>query len=183
MSNTELNTADLAGIAHHEAGHAVIARVLNLPCGLATIVPDDDSAGHAITGDPWDAVAQWDASGRWRDVDVAYRARIIAFMAGAEAEIECLGSCRGGDGDDRWQIALMLESLLPAGVDPSGCENRLRRFTRALVRRHRGKLEAVAQRLLKQEHASKSELDAMVHNRPPPNAGPVTPGTQTGNIR
>ena len=162
-----MSSAAPVAIAYHEAGHAVIGRVLNLPCGLATIIPDDDSAGHAITGDPWDAVAQWDASGRWRDVNVAYRARIIAFMAGAEAEVECLGSCcLGVDGDDRWQVALMLDSLLPAGVDPFDYENRLRGFTRALVRRHRSKIEAVAQRLLEQGHASESELDAMIHDRP-----------------
>ncbi len=166
MSDTESSSAALASTAHHEAGHAVIARVLNLPCGLATIIPDNDSAGHSITGDAWDAVARWDSFGRWRDVDVAYRARIIAFMAGAEAEVECLGACQGGDGDDRWQVTLMLDSLLPAGADPSGYEDRLRRFTRALVRRHRGKIEAVAQRLLEQEHASGDELDAMIHDRP-----------------
>jgi hypothetical protein len=29
-------------VAYHEAGHAVIGRVLALPCGSATIVPDYD---------------------------------------------------------------------------------------------------------------------------------------------
>ena len=161
-----MSSASPIAIAYHEAGHAVIGRVLNLPCGLATIIPGDYPAGHSITGDPWDAVAQWDNSGRWRDVNVAYRARIIAFMAGAEAEVECLGSCLGADGDDRWQVALMLDSFLSAGADPFGYEKRLRDFTRVLVRRHRGKIEAVAQRLLEQGHVSENELDAMVHDQP-----------------
>ena len=152
-------------IAYHEAGHAVIGRVLNLPCGLATIIPDDDSVGHSITGGPWDAVAQWDSSGRWRGVDVAYRARIIAFMAGAEAEVECLGNCPDEDHDDRWQITMMLNSLLPANTDPLGCENRLRRVTRTLVRRHRGKIEAVAQKLLQRGCASEHELNAIIHGQ------------------
>ncbi len=32
-------------------------------------------------------------------------------MAGAEAEIVLLGATRGGDGDDRYRIALMAEQL------------------------------------------------------------------------
>ena len=44
---------DLLHIAVHEAGHAVIGRVLGMECGPVTIVPDDDSLGHSITFDPW----------------------------------------------------------------------------------------------------------------------------------
>ncbi|MBR0831405.1 hypothetical protein JQ596_38460 [Bradyrhizobium manausense] len=41
--------------ATHEAGHAVIGRVLTLLCGGATIVVDYEagSAGHTITEDPY----------------------------------------------------------------------------------------------------------------------------------
>jgi hypothetical protein len=41
-------------MAIHEAGHAVIGRVLTLVCGHATIVVDHEAGelGHSITADP-----------------------------------------------------------------------------------------------------------------------------------
>jgi hypothetical protein len=44
--------------------------------------------------------------------DNAIVGRIIAFMAGAEAEVEIVGNCQGGDDDDRLQIARMMEMRL-----------------------------------------------------------------------
>lgn len=161
-SPVHLDAAASEWTAHHEAGHAVVARVLNYPCGHATIVSDEESAGHAITQDPWDAVAHWDSAGRWRGEDSALRARIMIYMAGAEAEVEFFGECAGGDDDDRRQIAFMLDDLLPTGADPLAHEARLRRFTRALVRRHRGKIEAVAQGLLRSKHLSEGQIDALL---------------------
>jgi hypothetical protein len=43
----------LVKLAHNEAGHAVIGRVLGLPCGHVTIVTDQDSSGHSITPSIW----------------------------------------------------------------------------------------------------------------------------------
>src|ERR1700724_3994931 len=40
--------------AYHEAGHAVLGRILTLVCDSATIKPDHDSAGTSLTHDPWD---------------------------------------------------------------------------------------------------------------------------------
>ena len=95
--------------AYHEAGHAVIARVLDLTCGSATIIPNesDGEAGHSICADPWRTVWDWDQRVfaqvehgimplKYRGVRAALRGRIIAHMAGAEAERELLGRCRGG---------------------------------------------------------------------------------------
>jgi hypothetical protein len=39
---------DLLHIAVHEAGHAVIGRVLGMECGPVTIVPDDDNGPVAV---------------------------------------------------------------------------------------------------------------------------------------
>ena len=89
--------------AIHEAGHAVIARVLTLACGGATIVLDydDGSTGHSITEDPWICYSEWEKCGKVRDnPDAVLHARIIAFMAGAEAEQVLLGATQGGDSDD-----------------------------------------------------------------------------------
>jgi len=38
-------SADALHTAFHEAGHAVIGRVLGMACGQVTIVPDHDSLG------------------------------------------------------------------------------------------------------------------------------------------
>jgi hypothetical protein len=92
--------------AIHEAGHAVIGRVLGMICGHATVVQDDDSAGHAVTADPWFIHAAWEDRGKFRDPSSVFRGRIMTFMAGREAEIVCLGTCNGGDGDDRYEISL-----------------------------------------------------------------------------
>jgi hypothetical protein len=125
-------------IAYHDAGHAVLGRVLTLPCGRATIKPDYDegSANHSICPDPYACIYEWEKRGKMRDSDNAvWVARILQFMAGAEAEGELLGTTPQGDGEDRYQIALMLEEIAPADLD--GYEARLRTMTRMLVRRHK----------------------------------------------
>lgn len=43
--------------------------------------------------------------GKFRTEDSALRGRILSYMAGAEAEVELLGTCAGGDGEDRREIA------------------------------------------------------------------------------
>jgi hypothetical protein len=55
--------------AIHKAGHVVIARVLTLACGGATIVPNYEhgAAGHSITEDPWQCVHEWEKRGKVRD--------------------------------------------------------------------------------------------------------------------
>jgi hypothetical protein len=149
--------------AIHEAGHAVIGRVLTLPCGSATIKVDHDegSAGHNITVDPYFCIYEWQRRGKVRTDDAVWHARIISYMAGAEAEREILGRCRGGDGDDRYQIALMAEEL-SRGTDWTKREPRLRAMTRMLVRRHRALIERVAKALLARTTLSAGRLDKLV---------------------
>ena len=69
--------------AYHEAGHAVLGRVLTLVCDSATIKPDHDSAGHSLTHDPWASIYEWEKRGKVREPDAVWHARIIGFMAGA----------------------------------------------------------------------------------------------------
>ncbi len=150
--------------AIHEAGHAVIGRVLTLVCGYATIEADDDSSGHAITEDDWVTMSAWDAQGiyRGRGKDAATRGRILTFMAGREAEEECLGSCRGGDGGDRRQIDLMLDSMLPPDADLPRYAARLRSKARWLARHHRPMIERVAQLLLAHGRLEATEIDQAI---------------------
>ncbi len=150
--------------AYHEAGHAVIARVLGLSCGEVTIIADDDSAGHAIIADPWKTAWNWENRDRFRHARQAFRGTIIARMAGAEAEREFFGQCRGGDDDDRYEIALLMDSRwteIPAD-DWGQYEVRLRAQTRRLVRRHRHTIEHVAKALQERGTLEAEEVDAMV---------------------
>jgi ATP-dependent Zn protease len=159
----------LRHIAVHEAGHAVIARVLTLSAGSVTIKPEYarragelSSAGHAITDEPNACIYQWARRGKVRDAKNAmWFGRIVAFMAGAEAEIVILGSTMGGDGDDRYQIDLMADEV---ECDPDQwrrIEARLRAMTQTLVRRHRDKIERVADALLAKKTLSAATIDKL----------------------
>ena len=148
-------------IAVHEAAHAVIGRVLGMVCGGASIVPDNDFYGHAIAEDPYAIMWNWEQQGKFRMPDSVFLGCIITFMAGAEAEVELAGAspeliC---DGDDRGQIARMFDETV---LDEDENEERLRRHTRSLIRRHRVKIEAVAEALLAQKTLYGSELDDLI---------------------
>jgi ATP-dependent Zn protease len=145
----------------HEAGHAVIGRVLTLVCGYATIVADHDSAGHAICADPYETIHEWGRRGKVRFTpDAAMVGRVLVYMAGAEAERVLLGKVGRGDGEDRRQIAWMLYDIGP--VNPDRYERRLRQMTRMLIHRHRERIERVAAALLARRTLSADALDALV---------------------
>jgi hypothetical protein len=141
--------------AIHESGHAVVGRVLGLVCGKVTIAADyrTRTSGYGIIADPWVTINRWEQRGRYRPPKAAFRGRILAYMAGREAEEELLGYCPGGDDDDQYQIALMLMDLYPG--EEAKFERRLRGVARSLVRRHRPKIEALSRALI--EHPSMSD--------------------------
>ena len=151
---------NLYATAVHEAGHAVIGRVTGMLCGKATIMSDHDSAGHVITKDPWEILAHWEKHGKFRHDDSVYIGRILTYMAGREAQIELAGCSDEeiGDGNDRYQIALMFEKTSLQEWQ----EARLRQFARALVKRHRDKIERVAKALLEHKRLSGKKIDALV---------------------
>lgn len=149
--------------AYHEAGHAVIARVLTLHAGHATIKPDYEkgAAGLAITHDPSSTLYQWEKRGKVRfNEDVVWLARVMTCMAGAEAEKVLLGRTATGDSDDRHEILLMWEEL--RHLPWERYEPRLRAMTRMLVRRHRARIERVANALLAETTLSAERLDELV---------------------
>ena len=152
--------------AYHEAGHAVIARVLTLAAGKATIKRDfaGGCAGFSIVADPYACICEWGKRGKVRQSDVAvWYARIITYMAGAETEAVLLGMNAIGDGDDRLQIGRMAEELA-CGFDEfwNRIEVRLRAMTRMLIRRHRYRIERVAKALLKETTLTGRRLDKLV---------------------
>jgi hypothetical protein len=160
----KITKKQLQATAYHEAGHAVIGRVLTLACGNATIRPNyrDETAGCAITRDPYGCLHEWEIRGHVRDSrDAVFHARIMTYMAGAEAEKLLLGTKAIGDGDDRKQIELMAEEL-HRDTDWNRLEPRLRKMTRQLVRRHRLRIERVANALVVRTTVSQRALDKIV---------------------
>jgi ATP-dependent Zn protease len=156
--------------AIHEAGHAVFARVLRIRCGEVTIEPNEAEgyAGYSHTGDPWDTVGDWERIGRYRDRDVeqAYRGRILTLMAGEEAEIEILGSAQSIAEDDRRWIERMAETRYAFSSDEEWerYKPRMRRQTRRLVRKHRDKIERVATALLQCKSLQSDEIYELIED-------------------
>jgi ATP-dependent Zn protease len=155
--------------AYHEAGHAVIGRVLGMSCGEATIIPNEqeNEAGHAITADPFRILEDWwETRGKYRGntMHSIMLGRVLTYMAGAEAERVILGRCRGGDARDRHDIMSMVYSSESSfSVDTwERVEPRLRAHARILVRRHRDKIERVAKALLKHGTLKAHEIDAIL---------------------
>jgi ATP-dependent Zn protease len=83
--------------AYHEAGHAVVARVLGIPVTVAMIKTDAQSLGHVVFGESaWQMHQRLGkAGGAAKDrafrESTAWRTHIMAIMAGREAEIAVLG--------------------------------------------------------------------------------------------
>jgi ATP-dependent Zn protease len=153
---------ELRQTAIHEAGHAVIHRVVGMVCGEATIVPDYKkmTAGFAIAEDPWVVYSAWERRGKLRGwhYESILRGRIMGYMAGREAEIIAFGSDAGGDDDDVRQIDLMAED---AEISIAYLE-RLRLKVGPLLRRHWRKVECVANALISHKTLSAAEIDALI---------------------
>jgi hypothetical protein len=164
-----MNPNQQIAIAYHEAGHAVIGRVLGLVCGDATL----SSSEHDALGD-----AHVERRWRWREREYGApkelaEAFCIALYAGAEAERVILGDANEnllvGDGVDQ-------ERATHALIDVGGVrgasyvcddvwerhEARLRRKAKALVQQHRAVIERVAKALIEHGTLRADEIDKIV---------------------
>jgi hypothetical protein len=137
--------------AVHEAGHAVIGRVLGLTCGDCSIARTKEHAGISYS--------QWDDQSR--PVRHGRDAKVMTTMAGTEAELELLGKSCAGDGFDVEDI----ERLLADDAEPAKVEKRLRRMTRMLVRRHRAKIELIAKILVEVNTLSGEHIEEAIATR------------------
>jgi hypothetical protein len=122
-------------ISIHEAGHAVISRVLQLPSGAVTI----DGEPRAYLQDDHGL------------------ASLLTAMAGAAAERELTGDAGRTDGD-RPKVLALIDAL---GVDSDTAWL----VTRQLVELHRDHIADVAQALLQRGRLSGAEIDALVWPR------------------
>ena len=150
--------------AVHEAGHAVIARVLGLPCGKVTIIGDDErELGHAIVADP---IRSWERGDGPRRPLI--EKSCIALYSGAQAAHIILGD---KDQDDELDCYKATSLLKLVGVRHARFvgddtwerfEQRLRQRARALVVRHRSKILRVADALITRRTLTGEEVNALI---------------------
>jgi hypothetical protein len=143
--------------AVHEAGHAVIARALGLTTGYANFLPDcEETSADALIFDALLAL-RWNRLHPERKGDDAefWHGKIIARLAGAEAEREIIGSSLGEDDDDHRQYKFG-DDLTYSDEGPEHGV-RMRHFARQLVKRHRNAILRFAEQLV-----AAAELDELV---------------------
>jgi hypothetical protein len=151
--------------AIHEAAHAVIGRVLGLPCGAVSVRGSEDGKelGHAVVVDPVRV---------WRRGDGARRPMVEAscacLYAGAEAERVILGLEATGDESDRDRATSLIRIVGVRGA--SGVQDdawhryeaKLRGRAAAFVAKHRATIERVAASLLARGSLSGREVNAIM---------------------
>ena len=149
-------------IAIHEAGHAVVGRVLGLRGGSAPLVPDP-AVEVGTQDDPWELIGV-DELLCVRAPWMVFRARILTLIAGGEAERELLGATAVEDGEDRVEIARLVAAPESELRD---CwfeyEPRMRAQVRRIIRRYRREVESVAAALMERTRLSPhQDIDALV---------------------
>jgi hypothetical protein len=137
---TEPDPIELVRAILHEAGHTIIGRALGLSMGGIAINTDvlRERGQFAVAyHDHYrTTLHRWHERGRKRHLAVVLRAQAIMLMAGYEAEVIFVpGGYAGGDDSDRRHIAILLNKL--HALEQPASEERLRRFTRQLIRRHK----------------------------------------------
>jgi ATP-dependent Zn protease len=141
--------------AYHEAGHAVMARRLDIPVELATILPGKKSLGHVKT--------EAFLSTHDRQQGKFY---VMMLMAGREAERMVLDFHHDTNGDrmDQRKIRRLAKWLM---LDESDIEN-LRRQTRRELMTDiiKQSVKRVADALLRLETIDQKRIDAIIAMTP-----------------
>jgi Peptidase family M41 len=162
---SEADDGDLRAVAHHEAGHAVIGRLLGLTCGKVTIIPEDESQGYAEILNP---LRNWKkGDGPKRPLAEIF---CISLYAGAEAERVLLGvkspQYNGVDQERATNCIVMAGGIPGASFVGDGVweryKDRLRERAKKLVVLHRTKIERVAEQLVSRRSLSSEEVHALM---------------------
>jgi len=126
--------------AVHEAGRVAISRVLGLPSAYVMPEHQEQTTGHAFIFDALQA--EWNCLHPERNGDdrAFRRRRIIAEMAGAEAEREIIGSCAEEHDHPQWVFGY--------SDDRPVLSARMHVFARRLVKRHRDTILRLADQLV-----------------------------------
>ncbi len=170
MAKIRINTDQIEQqrrLAFHEAGHAVLGRVLGLPCGGATIIAaEEHELGHAVIDDPIRTWGRGDGPRR-----PLIEASCVCLYAGAEAERALLNVIdEFHDGPDCSKATSLISIIGVRGARFVGdevwerYEAKLRRRANQMVRSHASTVERLAELLLKIEAVSGSQIDALMDN-------------------
>ena len=119
----------------HEAGHCVAARLMRLPCGGASIAPDDIAYAYVPVDCGWMSACM--------------------LMAGALSEAICLGD------DDEHGCSWDWELIDDLGLDASEIDG-LWGYTFALMEPRQRLIERVAEALSRAQMLSGDEIDALI---------------------
>ena len=170
--------------AYHEAGHAVIARVLGIEVYLATIRPDKFYAGQVNHAAAWpinkeDEVAEEDREEEWLQRMETAEDRAKLALAGPLAEMKYRPTLNGeyfAEFEDLDNVAKYLqiasgftfEVLVPGKpLQQNGLASRLwerlQADTADLVELYWPSIERVAEALLIQEELGQEEIDALIY--------------------
>ena len=135
----------LRRVALHEAGHAVVGRLLKIKCAGASIIPDGRGyEGSAVVAGHHTLHRDLIERGQYQDFLSSVYLKIMVTIAGSEAEKIAGFDDADLGGDDR---AHVLDLCQRYSISDATVED-LRHRTHSLLVQHFHKVEAVAQALL-----------------------------------
>ena len=168
--------------AYHEAGHAVIARVLGIEVHLATIRPNEFYDGQVTHEASWPELETGteDREEEWRQRMETAENRAILALAGPIAEMKYQPTLNGKDfvdENDLLNVATYLrlaggftfEVLVPGkplqqdNGEASRLWDALQRDTADLIELHWSSIERVAEALLIHEELGQEQIDALIY--------------------
>jgi hypothetical protein len=157
-----------AFIAYHEAGHAVVSFCLGVRVRRATIVPDDDSAGHVQNEREKPSTYNGiDRGDPWHPSRLRAEKRVMVLQAGevAQRRYNPLSVRRGHFQDDRKKCVDLLRRYAPdeEKLDVMPHYRLLRHWTIYLIEQYWDLVEAVAKALLECRELSGTQvLDVII---------------------
>jgi ATP-dependent Zn protease len=143
----------------HEAGHALIAYLTEVPFCEVTIKPLREHGAHGgLIGDK-----SKPATEQWAVYKHQHEAFMLTTAAGIAAEMEVFGEGLqdadvAGAVPDLAQLQKLAERFVPQGDDPMRYAASKIQLARELVRKNRPALEAVARALSTRRHLSSEQV-------------------------
>jgi hypothetical protein len=169
----EFISGDRMRVAYHEAGHAVIAKVLSVPVKYATIKPRKGESGHVMLKTSFFKDMSKDAHKRSALVSLAGRFAETDLFDCSHIVYDMEKLRRYGASVDRKHVRSAVTKIVGSPSedgrllwvfrpDRRAMRARLEREAKRLVREHAATIESVAKRLIEQETLSSAQLDEII---------------------
>jgi ATP-dependent Zn protease len=181
VSDTKKSDKSLKVTAYHEAGHTVVARLLDFPVEKASILSRDKFLGVTVSEDKLEEGEQYNRTELIRICMIA--------LGGYVAEEEIFGDVTPGAIDDLNKLGRLLYSMVNdfgmikplegvsrSGVSSDGARQKfdevtlklnkiILKKTRTLIKNNKDLVEKIAKKLLEQETLEKEEIDEIIGDR------------------